>query len=432
MSPTQEDSLLNKTVKTMMSQVCKFALTYCCEVLIEGTIGVTVDKQKRIIIHFDDKILSANSTEVCNASHGEPPAVSLPNLSTSQDSNLTDSMRQLSSEVPASLNSYLTGSLSSNWSGGAQSGGSGTSSSTGTGLLKASGWETVPSTKMMSCFQVSSASHAALSQTLNETIAIDSDSDSLDGIPLESMSNRTRRCYANAVPRVMTRSSRKAFRQTRDMKEIITIKDKDLFESGADLDEEMPEDLKSPSQLSVTPKRALASVDCESIPDASESRSLFSDISPQGLCSPEDFDVKSGFELTTTTSKPMCVCEICGRRVPTLCQLEAHLVSKHGVVESDQLGKITHFSCPVCSKNYRFQAQLDKHMVRHEVERPYKCRECRNAYRYEESLALHIQVHSNRLHCNLCNKSYTNKVLFQKHIAYMHEKAKDIKNHSSG
>lgn len=419
MSPVQDDNLLHKTVKTMMSQVCKIALTYCCELLIEGTIGVTIDKQKMIVIHFDDKILPTNGSDIIVPNTGNNDAsgtLSLP------DNNMVDSPRQLGAEALASLNSYFSEPVSGTTNSGIHGG---VSTSSGQGFLKSNGWEAMQSSKMMSCFQVTSANQAALSQTLNETIAIDSDSDSLDGMQFGSISDSGRSRYVGTSSRVSARLMKKSTRNACDMKHIITIKDKELFESGADLDEVMPEDLKSPSQLSVVPQRTLTSVDCESLPDASESRSLFNDISPHGLSS-EDFDVKSNFEVTTG-SKPMCICEICGRRIPTLCQLEAHLVSKHGIVESSQLGKITHFSCSVCGKRYRFQAQLDKHMVRHEVERPYKCKACRNAYRYEESLLLHVQVHSNRLNCNLCNKTYTNKVLFQKHISYMHEKAKDSK-----
>ena len=124
-------------------------------------------------------------------------------------------------------------------------------------------------------------------------------------------------------------------------------------------------------------------------------------------------------------------------------QLESHLVARHGLINSRRLARpIPNTACPECGKRFRFRAQLNKHRRRHVATttagatvdagdcttRIYRCRLCRNAYRHPQSLDLHAHVHEGgvnglgRLTCDLCKKSYANKVLFQKHIIYMHDR----------
>ena len=119
-------------------------------------------------------------------------------------------------------------------------------------------------------------------------------------------------------------------------------------------------------------------------------------------------------------------CEKCGREFTNIGLLEAHLVGAHGVTETTNLGKITHFQCQFCKKKFRYQATLDKHVIRHNnngANRPYRCSICRNGYRYQESLNIHLKVHREAIsfECDICDKTYSSKILFQKHIVYMHE-----------
>ena len=124
------------------------------------------------------------------------------------------------------------------------------------------------------------------------------------------------------------------------------------------------------------------------------------------------------------TAKPNINCEICGKTLHNLIALENHLVSTHNITESVRFGKIKYFECDTCSKKFRYQTLLDKHVRKHSQLRPYMCKICRNSYRHRESLEIHRKVHTNDFGCHLCNKKYTNKVLFQKHIIYMHDRDK--------
>ena len=136
--------------------------------------------------------------------------------------------------------------------------------------------------------------------------------------------------------------------------------------------------------------------------------------------------VSSHYWLTPVKAK--LTCEICGKVLTNAAAVEVHLVSTHGVTETATHGKIPHFPCPDCDKKFRFKCLLDKHMRQHDYARPYKCKICHNMYRYEESLKIHSKVHANSFECHVCNKGYTNKHLFQKHIVYMHEIRRPAKN----
>lgn len=45
-----------------------------------------------------------------------------------------------------------------------------------------------------------------------------------------------------------------------------------------------------------------------------------------------------------------------------------------------------------------------------------------------ESLSIHITVHSGKLECQPCQKLYTSRNLFEKHIAYMHEIRRPVRS----
>ena len=136
---------------------------------------------------------------------------------------------------------------------------------------------------------------------------------------------------------------------------------------------------------------------------------------------PSPLPVKASFE-----------CEECAKTLPTQSLLEAHLVAAHNVTETPMLGKISHHTCGRCGKKFRFQASLNKHEIKHIGAKPHRCKVCQNSYGLKSSLDIHMNVHTNCLRCNLCNKAYNNKKLFQKHIVYMHEKSSLNQQSSSG
>jgi len=400
----QEKCLLQDAVKTMMAQICKVGVTYHSELQIEGTVVVTADQQKVIVIHFDDRLPLQPTTQPSQTDN----SIVIP--ASSHDAVLNDGGRLMTGEIANSVATAASGIVSPGSCQGAKS-----------------GWYEGSSTsKMMN-------SLTELDETLNERVAIDldsepdADSQSVDapnfednncsfshGDPMDDIT-LPRECQATLCQRKV--------RRVKDAKNVIIIEDNELFRSAGTLHETVGEcssgELK---RLSGFARRTSASstADCESIEDAAELRPFSSEFSPE-----VDADI-SGFRSAALA------CEICGWHARTVSHLESHLVSRHGVVESERLGHfINSVSCPVCSKRFRFRAQLSKHMAVHSVtatERPYRCQSCRNSYRHAQSLALHSRVHDksvirgSRLNCTLCYKTYPNKVLFQKHIVYMHER----------
>jgi len=396
----QEKSLLQDAVKTMMAQICKVGVTYHNELQIEGTVVVTADQHKVIVIHFDDRLPLQPTTQPSQADN------SVVTSAPSQDV-LSDACRLATVETSNSATSATSGLTSPGYNHPAKS-----------------GWYEGSSTsKMMNSF-------TELDDTWNERVAIDlesepdGDSQSVDTPHFEdnnygfgngsSIDDVTlgRECQASA-------SERKT-RRVKDAKNVIIIEDNELFNSAGALNETVTESSDGKLKwLSGFTGRSPASptADCESIGDTAELSNEFI---------PEVDPVVSGFHSAALA------CEVCGWHARTVSGLESHLVSQHGIVESERLGhSIKSVACLVCGKRFRFRAQLSKHMTVHSAratEHPYRCQVCRNSYSRAQSLALHSRVHDktmikgSRLTCAVCYKTYPNKVLFQKHIVYMHER----------
>jgi len=400
----QEKSLLRGAVKTMMAQICKVGVTHHSELQIEGTVVVTADQQKVIVIHFDDHLPLQPSTQPIQTDNNIVISAS------SQDVVLNDVCRMVTGEPSTSTTVAAT-----------------VTTSPGSCQPAKSGWYEGSSTsKMMN-------SLTELDETWNERVAIDLDSEpDADSQLVDAPSSEDNNCSFShsdpmddvTLPREfpMTPGERK-IRRVKDAKNVIIIEDNDLFNSAGTLHETVGECSSGEmKRLSGFAGRSSASstADCESIEDATELRSFSN-----------EFDLEVDADISGFRSAVLA-CEVCGWHARTVSNLESHLVSQHGVVESERLGHfIKSVSCPVCSKRFRFHAQLTKHMAVHSLtanERHYRCHICRNCYRHPQSLALHAHVHDksivagSRLNCSLCCKTYPNKVLFQKHIMYMHER----------
>lgn len=402
----QEKSLLQDAVKTMMAQICKVGVTHHSELQIEGTVVVTADQQKVIVIHFDDRLPLQPATQPSQTDSGIVAGIS----ASSQDAVLNDGCRLVTGETSNSATSTASGITSP-----------------GSCHTAKSGWYEGSSTsKMMN-------SLTGLDETWNERVAIDLDSEpDADSQSVDAPNFEDNNCsFGNSDPmddvtlprECQTALCQRKVRRVKDAKNVIVIEDNDLFNSAGTLHETVGECNRGEmKRLSGFAGRSSASstADCESIEDAAEMRSFSNEFSPE-----VDADI-SGLRSA------VLACEICGWHARTVSHLESHLVSHHGVVESERLGHfIKSVSCPVCNKRFRFHAQLSKHMAVHSItatERPYQCQRCRNSYRHPQSLALHSRVHDrsvitgSRLNCTLCCKTYSNKVLFQKHIVYMHER----------
>lgn len=388
----QEKSLLQDAVKTMMAQICKVGVTYQNELQIEGTVVVTVDQQKVIVIHFDDRLPFQPTTQPSQADNNVVITAS------SQDFASNDSCRLMSGDT----------------------------SNAATSTAKSGWYEGSSTSKMMNSF-------TELDETWNDRVAIDLDAEpDADSHSVNTPNFEDNSCsfgHGGSVDDVtlarqcQSSIGERKVRRVKDAKNVIVIEDNELFSSTGTLQETVGEcssvELKRLSGFAGRSSTS-STADCESIGDAADLRSLSSEFVP------EVDPVISGFHSA------VLACEVCGWHSRTVSDLESHLVSQHGVTESERLGhSIKSVSCPVCSKRFRFRAHLSKHMTGHSAkvtDRPYRCRACSNSYRHPQSLALHSHVHDknvtkgSRLNCTLCYKTYPNKVLFQKHIVYMHER----------
>jgi len=392
----------------MMAQICKVGVPYQSELQIEGTVVVTVDQQKVIVIHFNDHLPLQSTTQQSQTGNN----IVIP--TSSHDPSLSDGCRLITGE-------------SSNYAASAVSG----LSSPGSCQPAKSGWYEGSSTsKMMN-------SITGLDETWNDQVAIDLDSEpdmeshSVNTPNFEDSMNEDNNCsfsHSDSVNGValstegQTAFGQRKVRRVKDAKKVIVIDDNELFNSVGTLHEtvETVGELKRLKSGFAGRSSASSTADCESVEDAGEIR-----------CLNMEFSTERDPEISGLRSAVLA-CEICGWHARTVSHLESHLVSQHGITESERLGHfIKSVLCPVCNKRFRFQAQLSKHMAVHsmpDVERLYRCQLCRNTYRHAESLALHSRVHDesakkgSRLYCTLCCKTYSNKMLFQKHISYMHER----------
>lgn len=64
-------------------------------------------------------------------------------------------------------------------------------------------------------------------------------------------------------------------------------------------------------------------------------------------------------------------------------------------------------ACPVCQKNIAGKNNLEKHLIRHSSQKPFKCDECKKMFSAKRDLQLHEMRHHSkeRPHvCPTCNK----------------------------
>ena len=427
MAPHQDDFGIQEAIKTTLVQLCKVGVVYQSELAIAGTVGVTVDRRRTILVHFNERL-----DPCCQ-----------PDTSSS-------------TVVPGPLGDSGYGGVVASSSAG---------SSTTLGLMALTASPPQASATLGAAYsdltaQFTSASSSGLkneaySQTLPSSIPvsidIDSDSDSLcelgfddDVIEVDpsSMIRKKEVMWScEEEPEVTVKEHNKTEVKSSDPESertdtiggrlIGTGEDSEPSSSALSPDDPSPSTLISPPRLLVDKRLFLKKMSPETPPMTTRRRSaraaaataaatLSPSISHSELLSPSIEDYVPP-DVIATIAKPRLTCEVCGKGFGTHGLLEAHLVEAHGVVYTATMGDIVHYACKHCSKKFRYRATLDKHEFLHVADKPYKCRTCSNTYCYEESLQIHMNVHAGVLDCLICQKMYSSRKHLQKHIVYMHE-----------
>ncbi|XP_053401012.1 uncharacterized protein LOC123549704 [Mercenaria mercenaria] len=136
-------------------------------------------------------------------------------------------------------------------------------------------------------------------------------------------------------------------------------------------------------------------------------------------CTICEFAAKRPYDLKEhmyrhTDEKPI-QCLTCGFRVKTNFELRSHML-----VHSN----LKPFKCtfPGCSSATKTKSDLSKHMRVHQTERPFKCHICSKGYKDQNSLNKHltgIHVAERKFKCDICGKTFKNRYALKKHV-YLH------------
>jgi len=98
-----------------------------------------------------------------------------------------------------------------------------------------------------------------------------------------------------------------------------------------------------------------------------------------------------------------------------------------------RMGTVIH-TCPICQKSISGKNNLEKHLVRHSPQKPFKCEECLKTFSAKRDLNLHEMRHHSqeRPHvCPTCNKGFVDKAYLKKHVTF-HENSRPFVCHQCG
>lgn len=89
------------------------------------------------------------------------------------------------------------------------------------------------------------------------------------------------------------------------------------------------------------------------------------------------------------------------------------------------------FACNICDKQFKFRAQLDKHLLIHqsnEIKPKLLCNLCGKAFNVRSNLAIHQKTHTNTLNfeCNICGFLTKQKRYLAEHVKRLHCSKKNV------
>ena len=125
-------------------------------------------------------------------------------------------------------------------------------------------------------------------------------------------------------------------------------------------------------------------------------------------------------------------CSMCEKKFVQRGSLNRHEVQIHNSITGN-LGnyakkykkKIISIPCKICNKILKKQ-NLEKHMLIHTQEKPYKCDSCERSFRqqgilYRHTLQIHRRDKLERLDCEVCGLTYFGKIALSYHMRYAHK-----------
>ncbi|XP_078105440.1 uncharacterized protein LOC144517282 [Sander vitreus] len=76
------------------------------------------------------------------------------------------------------------------------------------------------------------------------------------------------------------------------------------------------------------------------------------------------------------------------------------------------------YKCPACSKTFKHNTALQRHMTCHTGESPFDCAECGKTFRHKGSLHIHMRKHTGEkpFRCLVCGKNFTQSGTLAAHM----------------
>ena len=103
-------------------------------------------------------------------------------------------------------------------------------------------------------------------------------------------------------------------------------------------------------------------------------------------------------------------CQECGKFYASRYQLKVHLKNSH-------LRAKSHYTCPVCSKEFQRSDVFQSHMARHGG-KSFGCQKCDKSFASKSNLNAHQRTHDSSLslQCSICCKKFNSKKKLTAHV----------------